>query len=171
MKKINLNLIYFFIFFTLSFSTALNKEIKTISGKARIIDGDSIEINKKKIRLFGIDAPEKKQQCKKLYIGISIFNFYKNYPCGIKSTLNLKKFLKNQFITCKVQGIDRYKRYLAICFKNGININAWSVKNGNSVAYKKYSSNYIFEENYAKKNKLGLWKGPFEMPWDWRKKN
>ena len=34
------------------------KELKTITGIAKVIDGDTILINKKKIRLFGIDAPE-----------------------------------------------------------------------------------------------------------------
>ena len=32
-------------------------------GIAEVIDGDTIRIDKKKIRLFGIDAPEKKQFC------------------------------------------------------------------------------------------------------------
>ena len=35
----------------------------TIIGEAKIIDGDTIHINKKKIRLHGIDAPEKNQTC------------------------------------------------------------------------------------------------------------
>ncbi len=45
------------------------------------------------------------------------------------------------------------------------------VEHGYAVAYKKYSKKYINQENIAKKNKLGLWAGTFEMPWIWRKKN
>ena len=34
-----------------------------ITGKARVVDGDTIRIGKTKIRLHGIDAPETKQEC------------------------------------------------------------------------------------------------------------
>ena len=40
-------------------------------GIAEVIDGDTIRIDKKKIRLFGIDAPEKKQLCRKIFLSIS----------------------------------------------------------------------------------------------------
>ena len=43
-----------------------------IKGLAKIIDGDTVHINSKKIRLEGIDAPEIKQQCKKDFLKISV---------------------------------------------------------------------------------------------------
>ena len=43
-------------------------------------------------------------------------------------------------------------------------------KNGYAVAYRKYSKKYISNEIYAKKNKLGVWQGEFDMPWDYRRK-
>ena len=43
------------------------------------------------------------------------------------------------------------------------------VRNGFAVAYKKYSKKYLTAEKEARKDELGLWKGKFEMPWDWRK--
>ena len=43
------------------------------------------------------------------------------------------------------------------------------VRNGYAVAYKKYSKKYLTAEKEARKDELGLWKGKFEMPWDWRK--
>ena len=49
-------LIFYTIFFFQQNSFALIFE-----GIPRVIDGDSLEINNNKIRLFGIDAPEKKQ--------------------------------------------------------------------------------------------------------------
>ena len=45
------------------------------------------------------------------------------------------------------------------------------VKNGHAVAYLKYSKKFVAQENQAKKNKLGVWQGPFVNPWEWRKKN
>ena len=53
------------IFFLLTYNDVKSEEIKVISGIAIVTDGDTIKINKKRIRLMGIDAPEKKQMCKK----------------------------------------------------------------------------------------------------------
>ena len=62
-------LIYIIIFLLISKISFFAEEI---SGNANIIDGDSIKIGSKKIRLFGIDAPEIKQNCKKIYFSISL---------------------------------------------------------------------------------------------------
>ena len=147
--------------------TSVHAEI--ISGVPIIIDADTIKISNKKIRLFGIDAPESKQLCKKKNLHIIFFSFYKEYPCGQKVILELKKYLKKKTIKCNIQGKDHYKRYIAICYKNNEDINSWLVKNGLAVSYRKYSTKYLNEEVYAKKNKLGIWQGKFEMPWEWRK--
>ena len=45
------------------------------------------------------------------------------------------------------------------------------VMNGYAVAYKRYSRKYLNEENYARENKLGIWKGTFIRPEKWRKNN
>ena len=147
------------------------KELKIIIGIAKVIDGDTILINEKKIRLFGIDAPEQDQKCQKIWLTISFISFSKDYFCGEISTNRLKKKINNQFISCKWKNKDRYKRFIAECFKGKTNINAWMVRYGYAVAYRKYSKKYVAHEDIAKKGKLGLWAGTFEMPWDYRKKN
>ena len=48
------------IFFFLTYFDVKSEEVKIISGIAKVTDGDTIKINKKRIRLMGIDAPEKK---------------------------------------------------------------------------------------------------------------
>ena len=155
-----------FLFFLFFFIPA-NSEI--ISGKAITIDGDTIKIKNKKIRLHGIDAPEIKQLCQRTFLSIFIFSFQENYKCGEISKKKLEKYVKNNIIKCKVEGIDRYKRILGTCYKNTININSRMVRNGYAVAYKKYSKKYLSAEREAKREELGLWKGKFDMPWDWRK--
>jgi endonuclease YncB( thermonuclease family) len=45
------------------------------------------------------------------------------------------------------------------------------VRNGHAVAFRRYSKNYVKDETYAKKNKLGLWSGSFIHPEKWRKLN
>ena len=159
------------IFFLLTYKDVKSDEVKIISGIAKVIDGDTIRINKKKIRFFGIDAPEKKQKCQKPWITISFLTFNKEYLCGEFFTMKLEKKINNKFITCEWINKDKYKRYIAECFKNKKNINAWMVENGYALAYRKYSKKFVTQENIAKKEKLGLWIGSFEMPWEWRKKN
>jgi len=87
------------------------------------------------------------------------------------ATNQLKKFINNRAIKCTSENKDRYNRYLSTCYLKKIDINSWLVKNGYAVAYKKYSKKYIFEEQFAKKNKLGIWQGTFQNPEEWRKKN
>ena len=173
MKKQSLILSNFvIILFFFSFSFSYSADTKSISGKTDVIDGDTIKIKGQSIRLVGIDAPEKKQLCKKPYLSLFIFTFSKSYQCGETSTSSLKKFINNQIILCKIEEKkDFFKRYLGTCFKGKSNINSWLVKNGHALAFRKYSKKYLNEELYAKNNKIGLWQGTFQMPWEWRKKN
>ena len=98
-------------------------------------------------------------------------NLQKEYHCGHVSKKKLKEKIGNKKVTCNVSGKDRYKRYLGTCFSDKINLNKWMVINGYAIAYRKYSKKYIIDEDYAKKNKLGLWSGSFIYPEKWRKLN
>ncbi len=145
-----------------------------ISGVPKIIDGDTLKINSKKIRLEGIDAPEMRQKCKKPFFKISAiisFQFNKNYSCGVVSKDKLKDKIQNSEIKCISLSKDRYKRFLATCFKDKVNLNKWMVRNGYAVAYKRYSKDYVRDEKHAKENMLGIWEGSFVIPEKWRKLN
>ena len=76
MQKNLLIKIVFFLFFVIP----ANSEI--IKGIAVVVDGDTLKIDNKKIRLHGIDAPEMKQLSQRTFISIFIFSFNKNYKCG-----------------------------------------------------------------------------------------
>ena len=99
------------------------------------------------------------------------FEFNKNYSCGVVAKKKLNDKIDNSKIKCISSSKDRYKRFLATCFKDKINLNKWMVRNGNAVAYKRYSKDYVRDEAYAKENKLGVWAGSFMMPEKWRKLN
>ena len=170
-KKLVILIIISSIFFILTYNDVRSENINKISGFAKVVDGDTIKINSKKIRVYGIDAPEKKQKCKKTYLTISFMSFTKDYMCGEVSTQNLIKKINNQKLNCNIIDVDRYKRLIGECFKRNINLNSWMVSNGYAVAYRKYSKKYVSDEINAKNNKLGIWQGKFEMPWDYRRKN
>ena len=156
----------------LFFSSSVQAE--NVYGIPKIIDGDTVHIDEYKIRLEGIDAPEIKQRCKKESLKITTIiglTFYKDYYCGKASKEKLKKKINNKIIKCDISSIDRYKRRLATCYKGKLNLNKWMVRNGYAVAYKRYSKRYITDEDFAKENRLGLWKGKFILPEKWRKLN
>jgi len=165
MKKLSLILSNFLIIFSLINSSILNsKDLNFISGKAIITDGDTIKINGEKIRFGGIDAPEKKQICS--LNGKKIF-------CGKISSEKLKEIIDKKIVECiKEKNRDKYNRIIAECFVNGDSISKNMVKNGYAFDYAKYSKKkYAKYQEYAKNNKLGIWKMKFEYPWIWRKKN
>ncbi len=131
-----------------------------IIGKAYVTDGDTIKINSTKIRLHGIDAPESKQKCER--------NGQK-WHCGQVATQTLRKLIKGQSVTCKGDTTDKYKRLIAVCSANGVDLNGAMVDAGMALAYRKYSTQYVPNEQKARQAKKGVWAGEFVKPWDWRK--
>ena len=79
-----------------------------ITGKPRVVDGDTIHIGKTKIRLHGIDAPEMKQTCHT--------SKGKEQMCGVLAKQALEKLVRGQDVTCKGDTRDRYKRLIAVCY-------------------------------------------------------
>ena len=133
-----------------------------IFANLKIIDGDTIYLNKTKYRLHGIDAPEINQICQ--------IN-ENDYKCGVKSKDFLVSLIGYQSVRCNNKDIDRYKRIVAECFVGNINLNKELVRNGWAIAYRDYSRDYISDEEFAKENNLGMWKGKFIHPKKWRKLN
>ena len=132
---------------------------KEIYGNARIIDGDSVEINNEKIRFLGIDAFEKKQEC--------IRKDGTKYKCGEAAISNLLMIISGQPVRCVTKKKDHYKRWLATCYIGTLDINENMVLYGNAFSY--MSKKYKTAENEAKKVSAGAWAGEFIFPWEWRK--
>ncbi len=153
-------LIFNLLFILICFSPVSSG--KTIFGKAKVIDGDTIHIYKNKIRLHAIDAPETNQTCNKNN---------KVWNCGIESTKFLKKLIGKNKIECITTGKDQYNRFIGICYKNNLDLNSEMVLNGWAIAYRYYSMDYVEEEEVAKQQKKGIWSGEFEEPYLFRKKN
>jgi endonuclease YncB( thermonuclease family) len=134
--------------------------VSDIMGTATVIDGDTIEIHGQRIRLHGIDAPESDQRCTRPD-GTS-------WRCGQQAALALADHIGTATVRCKPHGHDRYRRVVAVCFKGAEDLDRWMVANGLAVAYREYSLDYVADEERAKRVKLGIWSGSFDMPWDWR---
>lgn len=126
----------------------------------RVIDGDTIEINSKKVRLYGIDAPEKGQPCRRNN---------SPYDCGTASKEHLEFILTGTNVKCTKKGKDKWGRFIGVCTADGEDISQLMVKHGWALAYRKYSSAYVDDEEFAKSNKLGMWSKEFSIPSEWRK--
>ena len=112
-RIIKFSLPYSSIIFFLISSPTFSQKI--INGNAKVIDGDTIHIGKNKIRLHGIDAPEKKQKC---FISNSEWN------CGKQSSLNLINIINQKKVMCMIIDQDKYKRDIGKCYNiDNININ------------------------------------------------
>lgn len=135
---------------------------QSIVGIASVIDGDTIEVHGVRIRMHGIDAPESRQECSRAD-GTS-------WRCGQQAALALSDRIGRATVRCEPRDRDRFGRVVAVCFKGTEDLDRWMVANGWAVAYRKYSVDYVVDEECAKRAKLGIWSGSFEMPWEWRER-
>lgn len=131
-----------------------------MTGRATVFDADTIGVAGERIRLHGVDAPEYSQQCADARDQI--------YPCGKAAARALRKFIGAAPVSCQPRAIDRYGRTVARCFVRDESINAWLVRQGYALAYRRYSGDYVPEEMEARNAKRGLWSGAFDAPWKWR---
>lgn len=131
-----------------------------VQGKARVLDGDTIEISGQRIRLEGIDAPEGSQTCARAGGGI--------WRCGQQASNALKGLIGRQSVRCETRGSDRYGRLLGICFVGTADINAEMVRTGLAWAFVKYSRTYVTEEAEARGRRVGIWQAPTTTAWDYR---
>ena len=132
---------------------------ETVEGTVRVVDGDTIEIKDQKIRLWGIDAPELAQRCTE---DSAV------YPCGLDASHALAKKIGRKRVTCERLDTDRYGRMVARCTVEGDDISRWMVMQGHALAFRKYSLDYIADEDRARAAKAGLWAGEFQDPSDFR---
>ena len=131
-----------------------------ITGQPRVIDGDTLAIDGQRIRLSGIDAPERRQPC---------FHDGQPWRCGEDAAKALARKIDRRPVTCEERDRDRYGRTIAICYAGGEDLNAWMVEQGWAMAYRRYSLDYVEEEADAQQSRRGLWQGEFMPPWEWRK--
>jgi endonuclease YncB( thermonuclease family) len=134
-----------------------------IVGITSVIDGDTIEIHGQRIRLFGIDAPESSQLC--------VRPSGERWRCGQKASFALSDQIGRATVRCEERDVDRYGRVVSVCFKGTEDLNRWMVANGWAVAYRRYSLNYVADEDTARRKRINIWSGAFDMPWDWRRQN
>lgn len=126
-----------------------------VSGSVKVIDGDTLVLDGKRIRLVGIDAPELRQVCQR---------DNQPWPCGKGAKDHLIALTGDAKTRCEAGGSDRYGRLLALCLSGSRDLNAAMVGAGYAIAFGDYEA----EESAARAKRLGIWSGTFEAPRTWR---
>lgn len=133
---------------------------ETIQGHVvAISDGDTITViqNKEqfKVRLVGIDCPEKKQ------------------AFGLQAKALTAWLVFDREVTVEFDKRDRYGRVLGDVYANGVNVSQQLLKAGLAWHYRQYSKSKALQdlEDNARAGKTGLWYDPSPTPpWEFRKK-
>lgn len=138
----------------------------TLRGKViAVSDGDTLtvldeDLHTHKIRLAGIDAPEK------------------NQPFGRQAKQHLSDLVFNANVSVEHNKVDRYGRTIGKIFLNGQDVNLQQIEAGLAWHYKAYEKEqstadrniYRAAESVARLKKIGLWRDSDPVPpWDWRK--
>jgi endonuclease YncB( thermonuclease family) len=153
-------------FVLLALLLGLSCHAGTIEGRVvAIADGDTITVLdadrvQHRIRLGGIDAPEKRQ------------------AFGTRSKQSLSDIVFNKAVTVETGKIDRYGREIGKILVDGMDANLQQVQRGFAWHYKTYEREqslsdrqlYDFAQSEAKAARRGLWQDAEPVaPWDWRK--
>jgi endonuclease YncB( thermonuclease family) len=154
------------LFATIFLLLTFNLQAATLQGKVvSVADGDTLTVldDKKtqhKIRLQGIDAPEKAQ------------------AFGQKSKQSLNQLVHSKMVTVEFEKKDKYGRTVGKVLLNGTDVCLEQIKLGMAWHYKQYQSEqskedreiYAQAEQLAKSQAIGLWRDKNPMsPWDFRK--
>lgn len=132
-----------------------------LEGPARVIDGDSLVIGGRRIRILGIDAPELDQTCHDAA--------GQTWACGRDARQALAARVARQQVSCRVAGQDRYGRALARCATGGTDLAGWLVHEGWAVPAGNDQRRYRAVSQKARANGAGMWRGSFIRPAGWRR--
>jgi len=139
-------------------ATVLGAPMETFRGKARAMDGDSLRVGRREVRLWGVDAPEFEQTCER---------DGRTWDCGRAARAALASRIEGRVLVCEPRDRDAYKRAVSVCRIDGrrTSINEWMVREGWAVDYRRYSDGaYADAERRARKEQRGIWSGRFERP-------
>jgi endonuclease YncB( thermonuclease family) len=132
----------------------------------RVIDGDTLQIDGHTVQLYGIDAPELGQHCER---GGEL------WECGLEAALFLQKTVQFEGppVECSPWGEEGAQApggelVVGVCQVGPRVVGLTMVQNGYAVALPDSFPDYKEAEEQARQAKLGLWRGDFVPPWEWR---
>ena len=123
---------------------------QTVSGRARVISGDTLEVRGERIRLAGVDTPADDLVCESTDDS--------RWRCGQRAETALDAFLDESIVTCVGRERDATGQLLALCTANGIDLGLWLVRNG--LAFDQAGGRYRQAQEQARAAQKGMWSAP-----------
>jgi endonuclease YncB( thermonuclease family) len=132
-----------------------------IAGRAVVVDGDTFDIGRARVRLWGVDAPESRQTCTRADGRV--------WQCGTAARTALRTLTAGATVRCVPQYTDRDGRQVAKCSIGGRDIAGQLVAQGWVLDYPHFSKG-VFQasERQARLKRIGVWQGTVTPPWEWR---
>ncbi|MDT8328358.1 MAG: thermonuclease family protein [Roseovarius sp.] len=134
---------------------------KDISGKISVIDGDTFDVGRTRVRLHGIDTPELGQICT-TPDGVA-------WDCGTWVANLVRARVEGRQARCREVAQDQYGRSVARCDVDGQDLGRALVQEGLALAYRKYSMAYDLDEKGAAIAQRGLHGHVMTRPADHRR--
>lgn len=152
--------VFILILFNIFTLSAFAESGAAIVGSITVVDGETLEIQNQRIKLWGVDAPDLDQIC---HDGQGVA-----YNCGKEAASALSRWLAElQPVQCEPRGNDNAGNVVAICYTStGDDIAGWMVRNGYAIDWPKYSNGfYAVPQNEAQQAKNGIWQHNGVEPW------
>jgi endonuclease YncB( thermonuclease family) len=143
-------------------SAPRSQDWSALSVEVRVVDGDTLRLGDRTLRLADIDAPERGQTCTDAA--------GRWFDCGAAAAEALSRLVNGRSVVCRVDGRDRFGRGLGTCTAGGVELNAGLVSSGWALAYDG-DARMTALETQARMAGRGLWAGGFTRPDEWRRRN
>lgn len=129
----------------------------SVSGKVRVLNGDTLIVGGQVVGLYGVVAPGLKQSCLNAKA--------QSYACGTVAAKALAAHLRDATVTCRIRETDSYGRAISVCLRDKEDLSAWLAEKGLAMADRRTGqAAYVGAETLAWGKRLGLWAGSFEDP-------
>jgi endonuclease YncB( thermonuclease family) len=119
-------------------------ELTACAPAARVADGDTIIVGRTHYRLWGIEAPDLHQTCAE------------GWPAGLEARRTLQALVGERRVVCEYRGSDAYRRTVALCRSNGVDLGAAMVSAGMAWAAPRQSRDYLQVEEDAREEGRGV---------------
>lgn len=130
--------------------------------RVSVTDGDTLRLDGAPVRLWGIDAPERRQTCASAPGSPPV-------RAGELARAHLAQIIAGHDVACSAFGRDRYGRTVSGCRADGEDIAAAMVADGWALDWPHYSAGaYASQEADARRHRRGLWAFACVAPWSWR---
>lgn len=129
-------------------------------GRASVVDGDTLRVAGKQVRLRGLDAPERNQLC--------LRSDGTTWPCGREAAARLEELIDGKPVSCATGDAGGNPPAVSCGFR-GTDINRWMVRYGWATVTDRREDGYAAAEENARRRGLGIWSSTFVPPERWRR--